>query len=352
MKKMMMGASALVIAGASGAAVAQEWDVSVGGGVVIGGAYVDTSVVRHNEMLIHRVSPEISASIVADNGLTFGGFLVLLSDGNGDLDTDGFGGTVSGSFGQVQIGTHSGAQRSALPRVPRTAFTAAGRGGGILFDGEYARSEVPAGVGDDRGGNTGFSNKVTYLTPRVAGFRGGISYAPRGESNVSGTNLNSTRENEGIEFGLNYSGDFSGFAVQLGGGYTTFLNDGPNDAGWNIGGQVGFQGFAVGVTYGYTDRNNNDDVATLAVGATYRTGPWAFGLNYGWNVKGDAGNGTTTTRTREDDYGISFGVDYALAPGVLLGGALEYSKADQDVTSPSGTSDDAFAAGVFLGLNF
>ncbi|TVQ59113.1 MAG: porin [Rhodobacteraceae bacterium] len=266
--------------------------------------------------------------------------------------------------------------------MPRTAFTSAGRGGGILFDAEYARSEVPAGVADDRGGNTGFTNKITYLTPRVAGFRAGISYAPgtsstastedvavidpdtgavvpgsittgsTAGSNTSGTNLNAQRPGEGIEFGLNYSGDFSGFAVQVGGGYTTFLNDGPNDNGWNIGGQVGFQGFAVGVTYGYTERNNADNVAILAVGATYRTGPWAFGLNYGWNVKGDGGDGTTSTRSREDDYGISFGVDYALAPGVLVGGALEYSKADNDVTTASGRDDSAFAAGVFLGLNF
>ena len=362
MKNWTMGASALALIAAAGTAGAQEWSVSVSGGSVAGFGYIDTDIARHDTVIVSRTDATIAARLVADNGLTFGSSLTLLANANGsdagqDIAEDGYGVFVSGSFGRLDIGTANGPQRAFLPRVPRTAFTGAGRGGGLLFDGEYNRGETPAGgLPDDRGANLGTNRKIAYTTPSFSGFAAGIAYSPgqREFSNTASSNISQSRPGEGIEFGAGYRGNFGDFSVQVGGGYTTFLNNpraGSSDSGYAFGGQVGFAGFALGATYGVNDRVRADDVEMLALGASYRTGPWAFALNYGIALGGNTGT-TTIDRNREDDYGLSFGVDYALAPGVVVGGSVEYSEADRTHTTAAGRDDSAFGVGVFMGLSF
>lgn len=347
MNKMMIGASALAIASVAGAAAAQEWNVGLSGGTVAGFGYIDSDGSNHDTVVINRADVTMNAKLVADNGLTFGAYIVFLVDGKDNIVEDGYGTNVSGSFGQVRVGEENGAHRRALPRVPRTAFVAAGRGGGLLFDGDYNRNDTPArGLADDRGANTGTSQKITYLTPRFSGLQAGVSYAVGADPDKRGAatdTINSPRDGEGIEFGLNYTETFNGISVAVGGGYTEFLNNGgPNDAGWAIGGQLGYAGFAFGATYGVQDARTGSDVEMLALGGTYSTGPWSFGLGYGINL-----DGSTSGRNRDGDYGVSIGVDYALAPGVKTGVGFEYIEADV-----ASGDDSAFSGAVFLGLNF
>lgn len=351
MNKMMMGASALVIASMAGAAAAQEWSVRLSGGSVSGFGYVDSDTARHDTILIHRFDSTINARLVADNGITFGASLTLRNTGDDNIDQDGYGASVSGSFGTVLIGRHSGPARTMLPRTPRTTFAGAGRSAGILFDGDYSRDETPArGIGDDRGGTTGFTRKITYLTPRFSGFQAGIAYAPGGDSNLAASNIDSTRPNEGIEVGANYTGTFGDFSLAVGGGYTEMLNDpvgNQTDSGYSFGAEVGFSGFALGATYGVNQLANDIDVEVLAIGARYRTGPWSFGVSYGTNL-----DGTAAGRNRDGDYGFSVAADYALAPGVIVGAQFEFTEADTSVAGPGGTGTDAYAIGVLMGLSF
>ena len=361
MNKMMMGVSALVIASMAGAAAAQEWSVRVAGGSVAGFAYIDSDTAEHDTALITRTDLTVNARLVADNGLTFGSSLTLLAKGNDDIVQDGYDASVSGSFGRVRVGQFSGPQRSLLVRTPRTTFAGAGRSAGILFDGAYNRGDTPAnGIFDDRGANTGFSRKIEYTTPTFSGFKAGIAYAPNSAvNNDAATSIAAPRNNEGIEFGANYTGNFGDFSIALGGGYTEFLNDGRTfDNGYAIGGEVGFAGFALGVSYSAAEaRGNASDLAMVAVGGRYRTGPWSFGVSYGMNLDGPSlaagsSNAGNTARNAEDDYGISLAADYALAPGVVVGAQFEYSQSDRSRTAGANSGSDAFAVGVLMGLSF
>lgn len=371
MKKILMGASALAFASVSGAAVAQTWNTTVSGGSVVGFGYVDSNVVEDGQTIINRFDATVRSRLTADNGLSFDAYIVLRNN-SGNIDQDGVGASVSGSFGTVQVGERNGAHRIALPRVPRSAFTAAGRGGGILFDGDYSRGQVPAGIGDDRGGNTGFGTKITYLSPRFSGFQAGVSYSTgnRGSNRtVAADDISRDYLNEGFEFGANYTNTFGDFRVALGAGYTTFTNSNATlDQGYALSGNLGWGPFTVGASYGVQDFNSGSNVEVLALGATYATGPWTFGLGFGMNVNGrqvdlpapivdtptlEAALRSTSTRDRDGDYGISFGVDYALAPGVTTGLVLEYSDADKSARGRNNQTDqEAFAVGVFLGLQF
>jgi hypothetical protein len=352
MKKIMMGASALAIASLAGAAGAQEWSVRTSGGAVAGFAYIDSDTAEHETAVITRTDLTVNARLVADNGLTFGSSLTLLATGDDDIVQDGYDASVSGSFGRVRVGLFSGPQRSLLARTPRTTFAGAGRSAGILFDGAYNRDDTPSqGIQDDRGVSSGFTRKIEYTTPTFSGFRAGIAYAPNSTVNRNAsTGIAAPRPGEALEMGANYTGNFGDFSLAVGGGYTYFFNDGAAfDDGYAIGAEVGFGGFAFGVSYGGGSGNGAAaDVGMIAVGARYRTGPWSFGASYGINLEGP----TNTSRNAEDDYGLSLAADYALAPGVVVGAQFEYSDSDRTRTVGRNSGTDAFALGVLMGLSF
>jgi hypothetical protein len=333
--------------GFAGAASAQEWSVRVGGFMTSGIGYVDNDAHDAGGEIVNNAEVIVRYNLVADNGISFGAKVELEASGTSE-NADEYVATIGGSFGTVEIGREDGAHdRLAGAAAGNTAFTSAADETGLLFD--YAASESPAVV-ITQGAESGDTLKITYFTPRFSGFQAGVSYVPGCDSSSGprsfGQGGNSTvgsdDDCEAIELGADYTNDFGSVSVSVGGGYTWFgdENSTGSDGAYTLRGNVGFAGFTVGAIWGVTDSNvaGTDDAEGLGIGANYATGPWLFGIQYAQGFG-----------SQEDEMGLSAGVDYALAPGVTVGGIIEYANDDD---APAGVDDDAWAAGVFTNFDF
>lgn len=343
MKKVLLGATALSILGFAGAASAQEWSARVGGFMTTGFGYIDADETINNTeaSVVNNAEVIINYRLVADNGITFGAkveFEANAGSGNSGRDrgtVDEYVGFAQGSFGRVEIGAEDGAHDILVGGVPGGNFTSSADGGGFLFD----YNDIGLGI-NTQGADTGDGLKVTYYTPTFSGFTAGVSYSPDGREGAVATR-NIGAQGEGIEFGARFQENFGDFAVRVAGGYTYFdSNAATFEDSYTLAASLGFAGFTVGGIWGSSDGNGgNADREGFGIGGDYKTGPWYFGIQYGQMTDGAA----------EDNWGINGEVNYALAPGVTLGGVVEYGSFD---STPAGVDDDAWAAGVFMGFNF
>ncbi len=355
MKKLLLGATALAVISSAGAAFAQgapattvttnNFNARIGGFMTLGLGYIDSDQHKAEVEIVNNSEVVFNFTLTSDNGLTFGAKAEIENNG-GPTTSDEYVGWVEGFFGRVEVGAEDGAHDRLGGRgAGATAVTAAAAETGLLFD--YAAGESTA-VPTPRGTDTGDDLKVTYFTPRFAGFQAGASYSNGAEGPTSTDGSNGGRE--AYELGANYKNSFGGVSLDIGAGYTSF-NDPQNarfggragDDSYTVVGNVGFAGFTVGGLWGVSSYQTGDDDEGFGVGANYATGPWLFGVQYSEMVGG----------VKEDDYGVSLGVDYALAPGVTVGGVLEYA----DGTDGAGNtrladSDDSIAGGLFMNLGF
>jgi outer membrane protein OmpU len=348
-------AAALVFtAGAASAQVdTTSGNLSFGiGGFFTGGiGYVDDDSGGDHVGLIRDAEIHFDGRLTADNGLTFGVDIEFElgdrsariedtptdSDGDGvfeyvdnDRIIDEASMFVSGSFGKLEVGEQDGAADAYMGiGIVAPPFTSAQDGGGFLFN-YYDMVGL-----DANGRTTSDSLKISYFTPNFSGFSAGVSYIPQ-VLQEDGNAVSLDTQTNAVEVGAGWSGEFDGFSLGIGGGYTSdYTASGADDSSFGVGGNVGFGGFSLGVSYGWEETGTADD-STIGVGATYGTGPWVFGADLAWGIDG---------ATAEDDLGIAAGMSYALAPGVSAGAVIEY--AHEDVSDR-----DGFATGVFLNTNF
>jgi outer membrane protein OmpU len=402
MKKLLLGATALAVISSAGAALAQgapattvstsNFNARIGGFMTAGIGYVDSDAHDAGVEVVNNAEVIFNFSLVSDNGITFGAKVEFEAQGTSE-NADEYVASAQGVFGRIEIGREDGAA-DTIGRAPgNTAFTAAADEGGLLFD--YASAESPAVV-PSNGADTGDTLKITYYTPTFAGFRAGVSYVPGGDSspagsssprefNQGGTSTNGANDDpEAFELGATYKNTFGGVSLNLGAAYVSFEDSASTgiDDSYTFVASVGFAGFTVGGSYYQTNGADQNataasatapantfsrlasvrDVEAFAVGAGYTTGPWNFGIQYAQILEGFDGvtraAGTAATRPEtglggdaSDDFGISVGADYALAPGVTVGVVGEYADGTR-LDSSRNESDEAFAAGVFMGLSF
>jgi hypothetical protein len=361
MNRLLMGTAAAVALTATGA-MAQEWSATTGGFLTMGLGYVDIDDGgddTFNEVALIRDGEVIfNFRLTADNGITFGSKVELeMGDAPNIIDeADGF---VQGSFGTVRLGENDGAADAYMGSgLVDYTFAAATDGTGFIFD-YYARDDNL----DASGRTTSDAIKLTYFTPNFSGFEAGVSFVPSLESsNGRATDLGD--EINAFEVGAQYSGEFGGFGITIGGGYVTDTSSGADDDdSIGAGAKVEFSGFQVGVNWGYVNEGfdfggafdvpdefeiDSEEQNTIGVGVAYGTGPWLASLQYATVIDGPG----------EESFGISGDVGYSLAPGVTVGASVEYGDPELELTSTeSGAQidadrDEAFAAGLWMGLNF
>lgn len=217
---------------------------------------------------------------------------------------------------------------------------------------------------------TGDQDKLTYITPVFSGFQAALSYTPSthgqlgtigGYTNgVANSSNNSTSNNFGVSQGnangaygsayeaaARYEGQFNAARVTLGGGYTNVNRDGTVAAGlkddevYNLGANVGFSAFNVGLLYKH-DNNGTDKASgsasptrTYVAGVDYTTGPFVLGASY-LNQKTD--NFVTTNSAKQQRYAA--GVTYTYGPGMSFRGSVAHlkEKINSAATDNTGTS--------------
>lgn len=373
-KPLLVGLVA-VLASAAGHASAQEWSSRVGGFMTVALGYIDADETINNieTTVVNDAEVIVNFRLVADNGITFGAKVEIEANAGGGASTvaDEYVGFFFGDFGRVEVGAEDGAHDTLATSLVGGNFSSAAEDDGFIFDYNNIGLRLEA-----QGADTGDGLKVTYYTPTYAGFTAGVSYSPDGREGRTASNnqtgpipapgaSNRGNRGEGIELGARYRETFGDVSLRLAGGYTAFLNDAfSTDDSYTLNAEVGYAGFSVGVAYGKTNFNDSGRFANtengvivpenekLGVGAQYKTGPWFFGAQFVTALDGGTGRdaaGNQVAVSQKDNIGLSFEVNYTLAPGVTVAGVAEYGSFDE---TPAGVDDDAYAVGVAMLLNF
>ncbi|RMF39267.1 MAG: porin [Alphaproteobacteria bacterium] len=256
MKKILFASTALVAASVAGASMASEpLSASLHGYMHVGLIYQDNNndpdlgVLNDGEIHFRFRG-------VSDNGLTFSGKVELESFTTGD-QIDEYWTSVSGSFGSIGIG----ADDSAADWSDKGVIYGPGAHA-AYFDGFYSILFSRNGSGDDP--------SIRYTSPNFSGFQIAADWAPDDTADPGNQQITFGNNQQRWSIGAIYDGSFSGFDIGIGGSYLD--GDLYVDPIYAVGVDIGWSGFQVSAHY------ENDSINDpVAIGASYKTGPWTFG---------------------------------------------------------------------------
>lgn len=353
MKKLLLaGVAAFAVAGAANTASA-EIDIELGGFVKGYASFVDQDETAGAEVrgfdLLRHSEVHAGGETTLDNGLTVGvhmeGEIDGLADGRGIEESYMY---FSGGWGRINAGAEDGANYLLQVAAPSADANIDGirqfiqpfNYTALLGAANLAAAQVVNAIANDADGAltldyennaSGYGNKITYLTPVVAGLQGGISYTPDPASGLDfgGNNLNNNAgQGDVFEVAGRYEGDFEGVGFAFGAGWTQGQEE-TGGAGlddqtqWNVGLDMDFAGFGLGVVY-TVDNNGLAEVAgavedeeTLVVGVDYDAGAFKLGASY-MNV------GNTFGVSNLDTNRYTGGVVYEYGPGMTFRGSVQY----------------------------
>lgn len=381
MKKILLGTTALVSAAAAFSAPALASDplkVTVGGTIVTGFYVVDqdsigaTSFQDTKIPLVAR-NIDIKAEGTLDNGMVAGALAKLqlgddFTNGNNvNVNTASFRqlyAYLEGGFGRFEIGGTDGAAYKMHYTSPWFV-----PGNGVDSPNIYNNAQVSTRLSTFSLMATD-ANKVTYFTPRFAGFQLGASYTPDVLTFIGGGPARnalgvrakpiagSTAITDVFELAGNYSGTLGGVDLGVDGFWTTGQTEavGSSPEEYGFGASLGYMGFTLGGAY-YENQDlgsatggsfafvgaSDAQQKTWTVGLSYGTGPWTVGVAYiDGNTEFAAGNAGETSA-------YQVGGGYNLGSGVDLGLDVQYS---QDKTTSAASSVDSTSAGLVLSVAF
>ncbi len=237
--------------------------------------------------------------------------------------------------GTLRFGVLVGDQPGAVGRLLGGGENrASGRGGwignvGHMFNDGASINDAP---GQENRNDHG---KLTYFTPRWAGFQFGAGWRP--DESPDGGDAAQTYANT-YQLGLNYRNTFSDLGLSVS---TIYVGAGEEDRSgldrkdteiWGAGAAIDYMGFGLGV--GYADLGDAqassaeaaagaDGGDWLTIGLRYTTGPWQVGGGY-FTAQED--NVAGRPESSVDAWFIGF--DYAVVPGWTIEGDVTFIEAD------------------------
>ena len=323
---------------ASSSAFAQQvttkapFTVTIGGSVRSDFGFMqdDTANVQDREARIdYRL--HLKAEAKAENGLVYGFDARLRNNQNsaGQTNQDVVGADRKfvylrgDSWGQVQLGDNVGVATQLETATPNVGI---GQGDVVGFAnfGTYSFFYFDRDT---------YATRLSYLTPRFAGFQAGVTYTPeyrdtgrgnrRGNSDVTGGNYK-----DEVEFALTTQQKFGAFGVQATAAYLTGKEKIATRGDFSVlslGTVVSYEvapGQTIAVGGNYFDNGETNKVKT-ARGTPETTG-WNVGVSYtvasAWAVAANYTENVTETPGARDQTDKVFGVGgaYQLAPGLSL----------------------------------
>ncbi len=287
----------------------------------------------------------------------------------------------SGGWGRVNVGSEDGAAYLLQVAAPSADSN---------IDGlrVYVQAFDPAAWAAANNNNTtgfqqtilGYDNadfknadRFTYLTPKWNGFQAGVSYAPNSYQNeVFGATqapqqTNNTNVFDNIwEASARWDGEFDGFGISFGGGYSHANSENNGAAAtavgsddlttWDAGLNVTFQDFSIGAAYkkSNTGVDTNGDSRVWDLGAAWDNGPYHVGLSYAnFNNDTDAyGAGSyLAAGTGVDLKRYTVGGGYTYGPGMTFRGSLAYLDVNSDAVGGPGITAASSQYQVAIGTD-
>lgn len=356
MKTMLLGSSALLAVGLAfvPAHAAEQLQLGVGGYFLGYGVGADEDGTAAANRRSHKIAREgeihFKGKTTLDNGITVGVRVELEAETCGDQVDEtyvyfegGFGKLIVGQDDPAPYLMYVGAPRSALPGYGFTVptFQHAATGGN-------AHGATPTNLINI----SGDSEKVIYMTPRLAGLQVGINYTPENCEEVRGVcggtyaglqaDNNTGQQSEVVEIGANYMRKLGDFDIGLFAGWGQGNVEAPaagqtDNETWSIGARFGFAGFEVGASYRDDDlgtSGSNTDQEEVLIGASYSAKPWKVSLLY-WHS--DIGAGAGLGEDRLDAYEL--GAAYDLGAGVTLAAGLQYLELEDNLNVAANEND-------------
>jgi hypothetical protein len=371
MKKLLVGSAAIALGLAlvSPAQAADGVKLGIGGYMkgYVGWANMDEDAGDASSLrsidIVRDTEVHFTGETTLDNGLTVGFHTELADDMDNTFNVDESYAYFSGGWGRVNFGGEDGAAYLLQVAAPAADSNIDGLRQYVdPFNYSVAPDGVEAGTDDFNDLNTlqfdyaqdatGSVDKITYLTPVFSGFQAGVSYTPDVGSTTSNGLAGFSTDEVDTEFGdawdvaIRYAGQFDGWGLSAGGGYTTVnveedvapASHDDRDA-WNLGANVNFSAFNVGAAYTKdthadgTGGLDDADTTTWVAGADYTTGPFKLGLSYmdredeDFNADGDL---------QSNRY--SGGVTYTYGPGMTFRGSVHHVTHELDNDDMDGTA--------------
>lgn len=394
MKKVLLGTTALVAAGAT-AGMAQASDgikLDVGG--FFRTAYQVNFDSNNRGNLGHDHATDgifsdaeihFTGEVTLDNGLTAGTHVEL----EGETATDQIHQAYvyfSGGFGEFRIGSQDPSLETMCVTPPGStanfgAFSpnqiAANTGGLIsaVTGGAISSNSMCTGVDSE-----GTSQKFVYFTPTFSGFQLGVSYTPNegaeNQTNQGGPHVgmpnengDSSRHNVEAYAVYNYEGD--GWALSWGGGggwegtveRNTGGNTRPTQDFYQTGLNLTFGGFVVGGAFEYyhdlgiTDTGHNTDAWVAGGGVSYNVDAWTVGLQYS-HGRYDAIDADTANFGHVHQDRVALTGNYDMGPGIALDAEIAYTWTGSNLDTIANEDGDTFnpngydALEIGLGTSF
>ena len=327
-------------------------------GVNYGTAYANPSGKINNTQNYSDSEVWFGGRTTLANGITVG-FDVQLEGNTGGDQIDESYLFIDGAFGRIVIGSENAADYIMNYSIPGAgvAFGAnESQVGDLILRPTNVTTIHTLASGRTANGGAALSGalgndqqRLTYFTPRMAGFQVGVSFTPNTdrEDSVAFTDKSVARANS-LHGAINFTNNFSGVQVNAslgasmypsvdGAAATTAAGNEVKD--YSVGAQIGMSGLMVGGGYRKIDADRAAENGTAyGLGAAYTSGPFSVGLSY-LTSKVD---GQNLTAAGDDKYKqILFSAAYSIGPGVDVIGALFNAKYESEdnlaVNQNSGT---------------
>lgn len=369
MKNTLLSTTAMAVSGFVGAANAAEWDVRVGGyyNAMVAYATSDTPAGTDFDGVDVLTDAEIFflPSITLDNGIKIGANIQLEAGSETDADQiDESFLFIKGSFGEVLIGSENSAGYKMTYAAPDVTFLNVNSGsltafipfsggiGGTNVGDDVFRATLGTTYIENAGNND--ANRITYFTPRFAGFQLGTSYA-RDRDEANGPVNNNTQLTDIFDIGANYVNSFGDFDVAISGrwGIASDPFSMRNPEIWGAGINLGYGGFTIGGSFAEQNNTQTSDGHSYDAGISYETGPWGFSFTYMHGENVDNENAAAGAKEELDQYLL--GLRYQLAESVTLNAFAAYADFDEalnDAAAPGGDDIDGFIIGTGIRLTF
>ncbi|TNE40240.1 MAG: porin [Alphaproteobacteria bacterium] len=337
MKKAILSTTALVTAGvlASGTASASD-KIKLGLGGYMQSTYFyqsadDTGAAQ--DRTSDRVTEEgevwFTGETTLDNGIRFGVNVQL----EAYTKTDQIDETyiyVDGSFGRVVLGSEDSASYLMHYTSPSPVPMFGADSANIYPTGLLITTYTDMFSDAD---------KITYFTPRFAGFQFGASYVPDGDFETGSGGKNQYQApslknglDRGWSAGANYVNKFGGVDVAISAGYQSanVFNQSEDYTEYSFGTNVGYAGFTLGAGYAVDNDINgiaDNDSKAWSVGLTYGRDKWQVGIQYSKETLEPA------AAADSDATIMVVGGQYTLGPGITAFGGVQ--RDDNDTLAAS-----------------